>query len=711
MVNSNRRRVAGQGSLVLAPVLAGLVVAACTGVTTSPSKSAAGAGTPAVGTLIAGGLGRARQATAPASSTAATPAVVDALVPADPVNVILPPQPLPQFIDTVFGAVLGLPYAMGPGISSRGDTVSLSTAPGMTRRDLFRQVQATLSSYGLEVRILEGGVQIVASAAPVGPIALTRRPDTTTPEATRRTSLVHPAGAVAPAALISLMADIFPRSDDLVFTPDPAGGGLVLTGSARQVAIAASVLDALDQPRFAGVSVVRVQPVYWSAESLAAELRDSLAGEGFHNSDAPSGARNVLVLAVPGANQVLVFAGDPAALERARTWAGRLDQPATLGGRTATFVYQVRNTDAASVAALVAATRETASTQRDPQTGQPGQPPQDTAARNESRVVTSSAFGDGRITVDDSGNRIIFTGSAGDFMELRGLLVALDTPRPQVLVEVTVAEVTLTDETRVGLEWFFTNSMSKGVLSGGTQDGLGLGSGGLSLNFKGVDIQADFNAFASNNNVNILSRPRLVARSGDEARIQVGTDVPIITSRANSPTQSGGSSDILQTIQYRQTGVILTIKPIIYSDGRVDLQITQEVSSQQPNTNATIGSPLILNRSVTTRLSLEEGATAVIGGLIDDSYSKGATGIPFLKDIPLLGAPFRVDSYSSGKTEMVILVTPHILRDGGEMAFWTSRSTSDMNAAFAVGRGYAYTLTPFGQAQRLRVDPPAAAPR
>ncbi|HRD29950.1 MAG TPA: secretin N-terminal domain-containing protein, partial [Caulobacter sp.] len=400
------------------------------------------------------------------------------------------------------------------------------------------------------------------------------------------------------------------------------------------------------------------------------------------------------------------------ALQSARTWIGRLDRAEALGGRTTTFVYQVRNTDAASVAALISAARGEDQQRTPADTGQPGQPPQDTASQNDSRGLAASAFGDGRMAVDESGNRIVFTGSAEDFMELRGLMVALDTPRPQVLVEVTVAEVTLTDETRVGLEWFFTRSMSNGQLEGGTKGGLGLDTGGLTLKFTGTDVQAAFNAFASNNKVNILSRPRLVARSGDEARIQVGTDVPIITSRANSPTQTGGSSDILQTIQYRQTGVILTIRPVIYSDGRVDLQITQEVSSQQPNSNTAIGSPLILNRSVTTRLSVDEGATAVIGGLIDDNYTKGNSGIPLLKDIPLLGAPFRVDSFSTGKTELIILVTPHILRDGGEMAFWTQRSTADMNAAFAVGRGWSYTLTPFTAGQGLRIDPaPVAAPR
>jgi general secretion pathway protein D len=336
--------------------------------------------------------------------------------------------------------------------------------------------------------------------------------------------------------------------------------------------------------------------------------------------------------------------------------------------------------------------------------GAPGAPPALTSALNNAAGSGGAllagggggaTFMNGRIIVDQGGNRILFTGQADEFTQLRGLLASLDTPAREVLVEVTIAEVTLTDETRLGLEWFFTHSGSNGTTSGGTLGNLGLSTGGLSLNFVGTDVRAAFNAFASNNKVNILSRPRLVARSGGEARIQVGTDVPIITSRANSSTTTGGSTDILQTIQYRQTGVILQIRPIVYGDDRVDLEISQEVSSQQANPNAAIGSPLILNRNITTQLSLAEGATAVLGGLIDDSYTKGNTGIPFLKDIPVLGSAFRADTLNGGKTELVMLVTPYILRDADEMNRWAGRYGGEMDAAFRVGRGWSYTLTPF----------------
>lgn len=688
------------------PVAAALFLSACATNAPAPPLTA---GEPTAASVIASSLGQAGPpATGRSVGALATPAAIEALVAADPVDVTLPPQPLPQLLDTVFSGILGLAYNLGPNIGARTDIVALRSAPGADKRALFQQTQDLLAAYGLAVRVQDSAVQIVDAGAATAPLTLEARPGPAA-AADSATSRIHRASAVSPAALAALMSDIFPAATGVAFAPDPAGDSVTVSGAARDVALADNLLAALDNPRFAGVAVVRAQPTYWSAESLAEALRESLAGEGYRISDRPAEPRSVLVLAVPRSNQVLIFAGDPAALESARTWVGRLDRPESLGAGPRTFVYQVRNTDASALVGLITASRGTPMNTLLDQTGLPGQPPQDTAAANAARPMQTGSFGDGRLAVDEGTNRIVFTGSAEAFTELRGLIAALDTPRPQVLVEVTIAEVTLTDETRAGLEFFFTRSMSDGVLSGGTDGGLGLGSGGLSLTFAGLDVQAQFQAFASNNNVNILSRPRLVARSGDEARIQVGTDVPIITSRANSSTSTGGNTDILQTIQYRQTGVILRIRPIIYSDGRIDLEITQEVSSQQPNTNATIASPLILNRSISTRLLLDEGATAVLGGLIDDSFSTTNSGVPFLKDIPVLGSAFRVDSVSGGKTELVMLVTPHILRDGGEMAFWAEQSAAEMNDAFAAGRGWSYTLTPL-TADRLRIETAAPAP-
>lgn len=657
------------------------------------------------------GLNLPLSAETPAGAAPTAGAVTDealaSLVSPGAINVSLPPQPLPQLINTAFGDLLGLPFVMAPEVASRTDIVTLRGAPGMTRRDFFRLTESALKTYGVRLELRQGVVNalpVVGAGSPA--VALRARSLPETPESARPVTQFAPVRSIAVDALMTLTQAVLPEARRVQFTTDPAANTVTLSGGARDVAAVQETLRQLDQPRFAGVGVFRVEPVYWSAESLARSLSDSLEGEGFAaGADAPGAPRSMLVAPFGGANAVLVFARDPAVLERARVWAAKLDQPTAVGDRPSTFIYQVRNTDAQSLAAMVGTSGVGAVGPLNPAPpGAPGAPPALTSALNNAGTPAAAllagsgggaAFMNGRIIVDQGGNRILFTGQADEFTQLRGLLASLDTPAREVLVEVTIAEVTLTDETRLGLEWFFTHSGSNGTTSGGTLGNLGLSTGGLSLTFNGTDVRAAFNAFASNNKVNILSRPRLVARSGGEARIQVGTDVPIITSRANSSTTTGGSTDILQTIQYRQTGVILQIRPIVYGDDRVDLEISQEVSSQQANPNAAIGSPLILNRNITTQLSLAEGATAVLGGLIDDSYTKGNTGVPFLKDIPVLGSAFRADTLNGGKTELVMLVTPYILRDSDEMNRWAGRYGGEMDAAFRVGRGWSYTLTPF----------------
>lgn len=190
--------------------------------------------------------------------------------------------------------------------------------------------------------------------------------------------------------------------------------------------------------------------------------------------------------------------------------------------------------------------------------------------------------------------------------------------------------------------------------------------------------------------------------------MQVGTDVPIITSQQATNITTGGNSSVLQSVQYRQTGIILKIRPVVYGDNRVELDISQEVSNEQDNSNAAIASPLILNRSITSRLSLAEGVTAVLGGLIDNNYTKGDNGIPLLKDVPIVGNAFRTDTISGTKTNLIILLTPYIIRDTDDMAKLTDHLSAEMDRAFKVGQGFSYTLLPYSTGVNLAITAPPA---
>ena len=613
------------------------------------------------------------------------------------VDATLPPQALPQFLDAAFGQILKVPYALGPGVADRQDVITLRSGPQMSQRQFLLLLQTALRDYGLRLYVRNGTLSVLDDKTPAsGAAAILRsRSANDTPEGSRTVVQFFQLQTLEANAVQVLLTDLYPPSRAVSIRVDGLTNSLAISGAARDVQSVASFLQQLDKPLFEGAQVVRLEPIFWGADSYAKALEDALTAEGYKVSRAPMVARTALILSMPATNQVLIFVSDPEVMKRVKFWARELDQANAFGDQKASFVYDVKNASAKDLGALIMGNggggRETASGS----SGVAGTAPASSGGRGSMGGMSGSAAG-GSIMVDPIGNRIMFTGTASQFTQLRSLLEKLDTAPPQVMIEVTVAEVTLTDATKVGLEWFFSRSGGNinGSIAGGTKGGLGIGSAGLALNFTGsTDLRAAFNAFASNNKVNIISRPRLVTKSGEEGHIQVGTDVPIITSQAASNVQNDGATSVLQSVQYRQTGVILTIKPVVYGGNRVDLEIKQELSKVGSGGSAAIASPPILNRSIATKLSIMEGSTSVLGGLIDNNYSKSNSGIPFLKDLPLVGAAFRQDVVDGNKTELIMLVTPFILRDSNDMDELSAQMSGEMNKAFRVGGGSSYTLT------------------
>lgn len=648
----------------------------------------------------------------------ATEAEIAALLPDELVDATLAPQSIPQFAATVFGGVLKVPYALSGDVAGRTEVIAGGTGGTISKRALFRLTQQALRQYGIDVFIDNGAVTVGANEGGAIGSAIVR--DRSNPPSAGRVVQFFNVQTIEVNVLQSLLNDLFPNLGGARVTPDPLTNSLIISGTARDVAQVVRTLREIDQPRFAGADVLRIEPVYWSADALATSLEQTLTTEGYIVSRQALAGRSIVILSFPQANQILVFAKDPELLDRVNYWVGTLDRPAALGDKATTFVYNVRNTDATSLGQLAMGQAPTTS-QPQPPVGVPGTPaaPDTQAAeRQTSRSSggqsssTSGTFLGGRLLTDPAGNRIIFTGTASDYAQLRTLLTTLDTPAPQVVVEVMIAEVTLTDSTSIGVNLFGTEVRGDGVLTGSTE-GLDIGSGAGVFTFTGADFRARLVANASNNRVNILQRPQLVTRSGGTARFQVGSDVPIITSQRASDSSSNGDTDILQSVQYRQTGTILEITPVVYGD-RVDVTINQELSEAgDPPAGSQIGSPPILNRSLTTQIAIRDGWTGVLGGLIGNNYRKNNAGIPFLKDIPLIGSAFQSNTVSGTRTELLLMITPYIVRGDEDMGDFADEYADSMNAAFRTGRGWSYTLTPWSISSRFRglgLDLPSPLP-
>ena len=274
----------------------------------------------------------------------------------------------------------------------------------------------------------------------------------------------------------------------------------------------------------------------------------------------------------------------------------------------------------------------------------------------------------GRIVVDKNRNLLLFRGSGKEWAELREVIEKLDRSVPSVLIEVLVAEVTLSDEEKTGFDFLVKGALGSRGITAGTRGTLGVGAGGLSFTLdSGGQTRAMLNFFRKDDRVVIRSRPRLLVKSGETASIDVGNEIPVITQRSNSDTEAEGSTNVLQDVTYRKTGVQLEIKPLVQANGLVDLKISQELSEVLPGaaTNLT-GSPTILNRRISTSLTLKDGGSLLMGGLISGNQSAGMTGVPLLSDVPLLGRLFRADSLQEDRTELLVMVTPYVVADHEE---------------------------------------------
>jgi general secretion pathway protein D len=186
------------------------------------------------------------------------------------------------------------------------------------------------------------------------------------------------------------------------------------------------------------------------------------------------------------------------------------------------------------------------------------------------------------------------------------------------------------------------------------------------------ETRAILNAFYQNDKASIRSSPKLLVKSGETASIEVGNEIPILASNAQSLDSL--NAPVLQTVEYRKTGVLLSIEPIVQAGGLVDLAIQQELSEQQ--TTGALGSPVILQRSLSTALSIKDGGSILLGGLISDNQVDGRTGIPVVSKVPLLGKLFSVDSKSSGRTELLMLVSTFVLNNN-DAAVDVTRSMKD----------------------------------
>jgi general secretion pathway protein D len=550
----------------------------------------------------------------------------------------------------------------------------------------------------------------------------TRRSDETV---TRILPLRHAEAAAVVPVLQPLV------SKDGLLTAYPATNSLVVVDAGANVERLVGLLDTLDAP--SSERVTEVVPLRFApAEDAARRLRESVAGEGGHA---------LRVTADPRTNSV-VLTGPPEDVRRARGVASRLDQ-AVPPGSTHVNVYRLKYADATGLLRVLSQLvglpvgppppprthgssfmraserREVGGLGYDGGMGQPAPPPEPSAAEPPPTAGGNAAVpleAPVRITADAATNSVIVSATPQDWETLREVIQQLDVRRRQVFVEAIILEATVEKTRALGVE--FQGATNLDGTKGLAQLNLSALTGALAspTSIPGLVLAAASNervrlpngelvpahtvlltALQTDTDLNVLSAPNVITTDNEEAEIVVGRNVPFVASRATSATNL---ENLFTTIERHDVGITLRMTPQITADDFVRLTLFEEVSDIDPTATPFVGDPNVVGptttiRSASTEVAARDGQTIVIGGLLADAIRVDSRSVPFLGQIPVLGALFRRDDQQRMKTNLLVFLTPHIIASDAQMAATSVQERDRMRAAMP---------------KRLRDRPPLADP-
>lgn len=481
-------------------------------------------------------------------------------------------------------------------------------------------------------------------------------------------------------------------SPNNTITSVPNSNALVITDYASNLKRIERIIQAVDQP--SGTEPVMIQLNYASALDVAQTVSRLLADGSPVQPGADPGQRTTVV-ADARSNSLLARASDPSRLARIRQLVAMLDTPTSAAGNI--HVIYLKNAEAVRIAETLRGIYSGEAAQQRPQAAlAPPVPVVGGAQVPLQRAQQGpSASTPGIIQADAATNSIIITAPDAIYNNLRAVVERLDVRRLQVYVEALIAEVTASKAAEFGIQFQDLSGAAKSTAStiGGTNFGttgqniVGVAqnptSAGQGLNIgvsKGtvtiggtqiLNLGILVRALETDNNANILSTPTLLTLDNEEARIVIGQNVPFITGQyavsgaATTPTP-------FQTIERKDVGLTLRIRPQISEGGLVRLQIFQEVSSIAESGG--VAGVITNKRSVESTVLINDGQIIVIGGLIQDSVSDGVSKVPGLGDLPLIGGLFRYNTRSRTKTNLMVFLRPTVLREvEGSEALTSSR--------------------------------------
>lgn len=574
---------------------------------------------------------------------------------------------IPSVIKAV-GELTGKNFIIDPRVKG---TVIITSARPVPRDQVYPILLSALRMQGFSAIEGRGVVKIVPEAEAKQNYSVTRGKQINE-SGDRIITQVYPLQHESAAQLMPVLRPLIGPNNAIAVLP--SSNTLVITDYADNVRRLNAVIEAVDQPSANDTALIRLNHV--SAVDVAQSL-GRLMSDGAAAAGQPGGARLMIVPDVRS-NSLLVRSDNPSRIQTLRGLVAGLDVAGVAGGNI--HVVYLRNAEAAKLA----------ETLRGILTGEApsGLATATTPAAGQTASVSPvSGAGGGMILADAATNSLVISAPDVTYNALRAVIDKLDARRAQVFVEALVVEITAEKAAEFGIQWQDLRGIEKSGTNfiGGTNlggrntgsnildaavnlgtlgQGLNIGIVSGTINIPGLGVVTNLGALAraleSDANANILSTPNLLTMDNEEAKIVIGQNVPFITGQY-AQTGSTTTPSPFQTIERRDVGLTLRVRPQVSEGGSVKLEIYQEISSLRPTTTA---ADIITDmRSIDSTVLVDDGRIIVIGGLIQDTMQDGVDRVPLLGDIPLIGHLFRSEKRKRMKTNLMVFLRPHVLRD------------------------------------------------
>jgi general secretion pathway protein D len=598
-------------------------------------------------------------------------------------------QPIEAVVKAILGDLLDVNYSLAPGV--RG-TVSFSTSKPVKREEALPILENLLSWTGNALIREHGRYTVVPTTRAVaGRLAPSLGASAPRDGLSARLFALR---FVAAPEMVKLLTPF--AATDSILLSDPTRNVLVIAGTRDELDNVAQTIDTFDVDWVSGMSV----GVFGLRNAGVTELMPALDSVFGQKSGAPV-AGLIRFIPIERTNAIVVISTQAKHIEQVGEWIERIDRGG--GNEPRLFVYDVRNLLASDVARYVGNIFGGAVSGDSPQaqvgpgltgfalgaaTGDgdsgfgeggglsdSGASDSDASFFQPPSTPSTPSSGNGkaniRITAVDANNQLMIRARPSQWADIRQAIDRLDAVPLQVQIETRILEVVLRDNFRFGVQWYLEGLAGGNgeVSQPGNKQQWALGSPAVKslspdtffYSFVNKELQVALRAMETNGNTTTLSAPSLVVVNNRKARIQVGDQIPVTQTFVN--TGLGSDKEVGQ-VTYKDTGVILEVRPRVNPGGLVYLDVTQEVSRADdaaPGQNASIA-----KRKLDTQVAVRSGQTVLLGGLIRQRDSRGRAGVPYLSRVPLLGALFRSRSEDLMRTELIVLITPKVIANGDD---------------------------------------------